>query len=198
MKLLKKITAEEIKRMAIFFCVALFFLAILLKYLFLQPKVLASWSSENNLKSLINSYTNRIAVTSAINEEDLQKQLELLNKRFPKREEIPIVLDELEQLVKNMGVELTSLSEEGLWAPVEMEVKVLGGSYKFKYQLWVLSLNLSGSYINLANFLEAVDNWSRGVAIVKGFSMQKEEGATEKLKVNNLLIKIPIITDGNK
>lgn len=197
MELLKKIKPDEIKKMAILFFVALFLLLILLKYLFLIPRVLASMSDENNLRSQIKNYVTKIAITNKINRNEPEKELDLLNKRFPKKEEIPIILDELEQLVKKVGVEIVSITEQGkLGAPVE--VNVGKEPYKFRYQALSLTLNLTCHYINLAKLLEALDNWSRGVVIVKGFSIQKDESITEKLKVNSLVIEIPIIGDDNK
>lgn len=195
---IKKIEPDQIKRMAIFFCVALFLLVILLRYLFLIPKVLANRSYEKNLRVLIKNQVTRIGDTSKISKEKLEKELDLLNKRFPKKEEIPSVLDELEQLVKKSGVEITSLTEQGLGAPAEVEVKGLGGPYKFSYQPLAITMGLSCPYINLANFLEALDNWLRGVVIVRSFSIEKDEGITEKLKVNGLVINVAIIGDGNK
>ena len=196
MELLKKIKPDEIKWMAILFFVALFLLVILLKYLFLIPRALVSMSDENDLRSQIKNYVTKAAITDKINRNELEKELDLLNKRFPKKEEIPIILDELEQSAKKAGVEIVSITEQGeLRAPVEVNV---GKEYKFRYQALSLTLDLTCHYINLAKLLEALDNWPRGVVIVKGFSIQKDESITERLKVNNLVIEIPIIGDDNK
>ena len=189
---------DEVKRMALFFFVAVFLLVIMLHYFFLIPKVLSARSHEDDLRYQIKKFANRIAVISRLNKEGLEKELDLLNKRLPKKEQIPTILDELEQLGKEVGIEIAFLQEQKLRKPVVMDVKVERGSYKFNYQVLPLTINLTCSYIKLAEFLEALDNWSRGVVVVKGFGIQRDEVVPGRIKVENLMIEIAIIGDGNE
>lgn len=195
---LPKIKVDEAKRIVVFLFLGLFLLIILLKYLSVAPRILSLWAYKDSLSQIKNSVTSRIAAISGLNKEELEKELASLDKRLPKKKEVPNVLDELEQLGREVGVEITSLNEHKLERPVVMNVKAGEESYKFNYQVLPLSINLTCSYTRLAEFFEALDNWPRGVVVVKGFGIQRDEDTPEKIKVDNLMLEIPIIGDGDE
>lgn len=183
---------------AVLFFLALFLLVMLFKYISSVSKILVLRPYEKSLRVEIKNTLDRLAVMSKLNKKEFKKELDRLNKKFPKKEEIPIILDRLEQLGKNTGVEITSIGKQSLKPPVAIDVKVKGVSYKFSYQPLSLTINLTSSYIKLAEFLEALDNWAEGIVVVKSFIIQRDELTYEKLMVDGLVIEITTIEDGNK
>lgn len=129
----------------------------------------------------------RIEKIQRLNKERLKRENQALVEKLPDRLNLPIVLDELAKVGRYYNIDFLSISpqiqEKSEKENFQMGMETQG--FAKPYERLAVQINLKAGYIDLGNYLEALENLKHALVTVKQLNIERNEDDLSKLNVES-------------
>jgi len=146
----------------------------------------------NSLDRDIKSYKNRLEMAKLLNKEKLQRQMDLLNRKFSPNISMSYILDTFAELGSNLGIKFITINPSSM---VEYSYPV--GNFDYTFQVLPIEIYLESEYADFGVFMDRLSQLPDCQILIKGYSLSKTENILPRLSVK-LELEVYILKNGKK